>query len=314
MAEHIVRPIHLERAPLSHRLRAHLELADPVTWITPVTMVICGALASGRGEPGFHMGEWRDLLLAVLAALMCGPLGTGFSQSINDYFDRDLDAINDPSRPIPSGRVSLRAARLNWIVLGVSTAAVSLILVGQNLWLPVLAGISLILSAAYSVPPLKLKQHYWLGPPAVGFGYVFLSWIAGHLIFAPLTWASFTLALINSSLAAGLLFLNDIKSIEGDRKHGLQSMTVAFGARRTLLVSYAIIGICELMLLALALIGGHLWAMALVALALIIPLPSQVRLYREPTHKNFLRYIIASNPFILLIQFVSALIVGGYFG
>lgn len=277
-------------------------------------MVICGALAAGRGEPGFHVGDGRDLLLAVLAMLMCGPLGTGFSQSINDYFDRDLDAINDPSRPIPSGRVCLRAARLNWIVLGVSTAAVSLLLATQSPWLPVLAGIGLVLSAAYSVPPLKLKQHYWLGPPAVGFGYVFLSWIAGHLIFAPLTWPSFTLALINSSLAVGLLFLNDIKSIEGDRKHGLHSMTVVFGARRTLLVSYTIIGLCQLMLLALALIGGHLWATALVALALAVPLPSQVRLYFEPTHKNFLRYIIASNPLILLIQFVSALIVGGYFG
>ncbi|MBP1466513.1 UbiA family prenyltransferase [Candidatus Chloroploca sp. M-50] len=314
MAEHWARPIPAERAPFRQRLRAHLELADPVTWITPITMVICGALAAGQGDPGFHVNDARDILLVVLTALMCGPFGTGFSQSINDYFDRELDAINDPSRPIPSQRITLRAARGNWIGLGLATAAVSLFLAMESLWMPVLAAMSLILAAAYSVPPVKLKQHYWLGPPAVGFGYVFLSWMAGHMIFAPLTWPSFTLAIINSALAAGLLFLNDIKSIEGDRKHGLQSMTVAFGARRTLLVSYAIIGICELMLLALALMSGHLWAAAIAALALIVPLNSQVRLYREPTHKNFLRYIVASNPFILLIQFVSALIVGGYFG
>jgi chlorophyll synthase/bacteriochlorophyll c synthase len=51
-----------------------------------------------------------------------------------------------------------------------------------------------------------------------------------------------------------------------------------------------------------------------LALALLIPIVSQVKLYREPTHENFKRYIIASNPFVLLIQFISAFIVGGYFG
>jgi chlorophyll synthase len=314
MAERLAHPLPIARASLVRRLQAHLELADPVTWITPFTIVICGALASGRGTPGFHVTDGSALLLAGLAGLMCGPLGTGFSQSINDYFDRDLDAINDPSRPIPSQRITLGAARLNWIGLGVATMVVSLFLARQSLWIPVLAAISLVLSAAYSIPPIKLKQHFWMGPPAVGFGYVFLSWITGHLIFAPMTGPSFILACINSALAAGLLFLNDIKSIEGDRKLGLRSMTVAIGARRTLLVSYLIIGLCELMLLALALLAGHMWATIITALALIVPLASQVRLYREPTHKNFLRYIIASNPFVLVLQLMSAFIVGGYFG
>jgi chlorophyll synthase/bacteriochlorophyll c synthase len=314
MAERLARPLPTEPVLRTRHLLVHVELADPVTWITPITMVICGAIASGRGTPGFHGSTLRDLLLVGVAALMCGPFGTGFSQSINDYFDRDLDAINDPARPIPSQRITLGAARLNWIVLGLATMAASLFLMPQSMWIPLLAAISLVLSAAYSVPPIKLKQHFWMGPPAVGFGYVFLSWITGHLIFAPMSWPSFMLALINSALAAGLLFLNDIKSIEGDRTLGLRSMTVAIGARRTLLVSYLIIGICELMLLALALLAGHLWATIVLALALLIPIVSQVKLYREPTHENFKRYIIASNPFVLLIQFISACIVGGYFG
>ena len=313
MAQRLVQPLSSERVPLTRRLLVHVELADPVTWITPITMVICGALATGRGVPGFHITDVGDLVLVGLAMLMCGPLGTGFSQSINDYFDRDLDAINDPARPIPSQRITLGAARLNWVALGLGTMGVSMILARQSIWLPVLAGISIALSAAYSVPPIKLKQHFWMGPPAVGFGYVFLSWITGHLIFAPMSWPSFTLALINSALAAGLLFLNDIKSIEGDRQLGLRSMTVAFGARRTLLIAYLIIGICELLLLALALLAGHLWATAILTLALLVPIASQVKLYREPTHTNFKRYILASNPFVLLIQFISAFIIGGYF-
>lgn len=277
-------------------------------------MVICGIIAAGSGEPGFQLGDGRDLLLAVLAILMCGPFGTGFSQSINDYFDRDLDAINDPSRPIPSQRISLAAARLNWIMLGAGTMGIGLILARQSVWLPILVAGGIILAVIYSMPPIKLKQHYWFGPPAVGLGYVFMSWSAGQLIFAPPTWPSAVLALINSAIAAGLLFLNDIKSIEGDRRLGLKSMTVALGARRTMLVSFLIIGFCELMLLAFALAAGYYWATGVIALALLVPLASQVRLYRTPTHKNFLRYLVASNPFILLIQFLSALIVGGHVG
>jgi chlorophyll synthase len=314
MAERLVQPAPAERRSLAASIRAHFELADPVTWITPMTMVACGAIAAGRGEPGFHPADGRDLLLAALAVLMCGPFGTGFSQSINDYFDRELDAINDPSRPIPSGRISLGAARLNWIVLGILTMLAGLALAGRSLWIPALAAVALALSAAYSVPPVKLKQHYWFGPPAVGFGYVFLSWIVGHLIFAPMTWPSLALALINSAIAAGLLFLNDIKSIEGDRRLGLRSMTVALGERRTLLVAFLIIGLGKLALLALALAGGHLWATGVVVLAIVVPLASQLRLYREPTHENFKRYMLASNPFVVLIQVLSAFIAGGYFG
>ncbi len=296
------------------QVRTHIELADPVTWITPIAMVLCGALAAGQGDPGFSFRDGGDLLRVALVALMCGPLGTGFSQSINDYFDRHLDAINDPSRPIPSQRISLAAARVNWIGLGGATALVALFLVPANPWIIVLAILSLLLSAAYSIPPVKLKQHYWFGPPAVGFGYVFLSWNAGHLTFAPMTWPSFTLAIISSAMAAGLLFLNDIKSIEGDRKHGLQSMTVALGPHRTLLVSYLIIAVCEILLLIFALLAGHVWAVVVVVLALVIPVVTQVRLYQNPTHKNFQRYIVASNPFVVLLQVISALIIGGYVG
>jgi hypothetical protein len=130
-----------KRSSPTNRLLVHLELADPVTWISPITMVIGGAIAAGRGNPGFQFTDTADLLLLFLAILMCGPFGTGFSQSINDYFDRDLDAINDPARPIPAGRISLGAARANWIVLGLATMIAALFLATQNIWVPVIAAI-----------------------------------------------------------------------------------------------------------------------------------------------------------------------------
>lgn len=300
-----------QRVSLSRKIRAHIELADPVTWISPVLVCFCGALASGY-ERGFDWTRPDHWWLMLLGALMTGPLGTGFSQSINDYFDRELDAINDPQRPIPAGIITLNEARWNWIVLGTATMLVSLVF-GQPL-IVFFAFVGIVLSVIYSMPPIKLKKHFWLGPPAVGLGYVSMSWMAGHLIFAPLTWQSVVVALINGGLAAGLLFLNDIKSVEGDRKLGLKSLTVAIGVQRTLIVAYATINGFEAMLMILALVWGQYWVAAFILLALVVPIYNQIKLYREPNQQNYVRYLLASNPFVALIQIVSGFLVGGYFG
>lgn len=71
---------------------------------------------------------------------------------------------------------------------------------------------------------------------------------------------------------------------------------------------------CELLLLGLALLWGQYSVAAFILLALAAPVYNQVRLYREPSQRNYVRYLLASNPFVALIQFVSAFLVGGYFG
>lgn len=296
--------------PLATKIRAHIDMADPVTWISPAIVCICGALASGRAT-GFEPSNPQHWALAMLGALMTGPLGTGFSQTINDYYDRDLDAINDPERPIPAGLVTMGEARTNWLLLGAATLFISL-LFGKPL-IVLFSLIGLFLSVIYSMPPIKLKKHFWLGPPAAGLGYVSMSWLAGHVIFAPITWDSVIVALINGGLAAGLLFLNDIKSVEGDRQHGLQSLTVALGMKRSLLVAFATINVCELLLLGLALVWGYYGVAIFIFCALVVPVYNQLKLYAEPNRKNFVRYLLASNPFVALIQFVSAFMIGGYF-
>lgn len=301
-----------QRTALTQRIVGHIKLADPITWVSPLLMCVCGALAAGQGYPGFHSTNLADLWQLALGMLMIGPLATGFSQSINDYFDRDLDAINDPSRPIPAGVVTLNEARLNWVVLGIATLLLSLTF---GKWeVTVLALCGLILAVAYSMPPIKLKKHVWLGAPSVGVGYVCVSWITIHLIFAPLTWPSVVVALINGCMVSGLLFLNDIKSVEGDRLHGLKSLTVTLGVQRAMLVAFSVISGSQLIVMALVLYQGYTMTALVMFLMILPPIPSQVQFYREPSHIHFLRYSMMSNPFVSLIQILSAFVVGGYFG
>jgi chlorophyll synthase/bacteriochlorophyll c synthase len=51
-----------------------------------------------------------------------------------------------------------------------------------------------------------------------------------------------------------------------------------------------------------------------IGLSIIVPIYSQIQLYKDPCQKNYIRYLIASNPFVALIQIVSGFMVGGYFG
>lgn len=296
-----------QRNWLAQRIQAHITLADPVTWISPALMCLSGSIASRR----FSFSNPLHRTLATVGMLMTGPLCTGFSQSINDYFDRELDAINDPTRPIPAGEITLEEARLNWIALGLATFSTSMVF--RNSWVTLLVAGGLFLSVIYSIPQIKLKKHFWLGAPAVGFGYVSLSWCAGHMIFNRLTWPSFIAAMLNGGIATGLIMLNDIKSIEGDRQHGLKSLTVMLGPRQTLLVAHGIIALCEVMFMAFARTLGHTWISRFVVLSLLVPIPSTIRLYQHPTHENFKWYIISSNGFLVTIQILSALVVGGYF-
>src|SRR6201996_8099881 len=75
-----------------------LELLKPLTWFPPMWAFGCGVVASGQS-----LGHrWPSVIAGVIPA---GPLVCATSQAVNDWFDRHVDAINEPLRPIPSGRI-----------------------------------------------------------------------------------------------------------------------------------------------------------------------------------------------------------------
>src|SRR5689334_6254567 len=77
---------------------AVLELLKPITWFAPMWAFGCGVVSSGAPVGG----RWPAILTGVALA---GPLVCATSQAANDWYDREVDAINEPDRPIPSGRI-----------------------------------------------------------------------------------------------------------------------------------------------------------------------------------------------------------------
>lgn len=179
--------------------KIRLQLTKPVTWIPLVWGVMCGAAASGNyhwiwnpfdpNDRNVMLGL-EDTAKAIVAMILSGPFLTGFCQTCNDWYDREIDAINEPYRPIPSGAISEgQVIAQIWVLLlgGLGIAY------GLDVWtghdFPVVLALSVFgsfISYIYSAPPLKLKQNGWAGNYALGASYISLPWWCGQAVFGEL--------------------------------------------------------------------------------------------------------------------------------
>ncbi|MDA0292311.1 MAG: chlorophyll synthase ChlG [Cyanobacteria bacterium] len=289
--------------------KLRLQLMKPVTWIPLIWGVICGAAASGHFQ-------WtlQDNLASLACMVMSGPLLAGFTQTINDYYDRDIDAINEPYRPIPSGAIALLQVKVQiWLLLLAGLAAAW----GLDRWAqhdrPILLLLALggsFMSFIYSAPPLKLKQNGWLGNYALGASYIALPWWAGQALFGELSWATAALTLAYSLAGLGIAVVNDFKSVEGDKALGLQSLPVVFGVKKASWISAAMIDLFQIaMVVALVVLGQHLAAVLLTLLIIPQITFQDIWLLRDPVLFD-VKYQASAQPFLVIGMLVTALALG----
>jgi chlorophyll synthase len=198
----------------------------------------CGAIAAG-----VPLSDRKALL--ALGIAITGPLVCASSQAVNDWFDRHVDAINEPSRPIPSGRIPGQwglTIAIVWTVLCL-VAALPLGAFGMSA-----VAIALLFSWGYSAPPFRFKRNGWIGNTAVGFTYEGLAWVTGAGIMLgnqvppmPLVW----LAILYSIGAHGIMTLNDFKAMDGDRRMGIGSLPVRLGAQGAARVASAVMVVAQ---------------------------------------------------------------------
>ncbi len=203
---------------------ALLTLIKPVTWFPPMWAYLCGAVSAGVSPSG----QWGLVLLGVILA---GPVVCGMSQAANDWCDRHVDAINEPDRPIPSGRVPGRWGL--WIALAMSLIS---LVIGWQLgpWGFGATVVGVLAAWAYSAEPVRLKRSGLWGPGLVGLSYETLPWFTGAAVLsagAPSLYVV-VIAVLYGIGAHGIMTLNDFKALEGDRQTGVNSLPVAMGPDR----------------------------------------------------------------------------------
>jgi chlorophyll/bacteriochlorophyll a synthase len=213
--------------------KAMLEVLHPITWFPPMWAFTCGVVSSGASI----MENW---LLLVAGVILTGPLVCATSQVVNDWYDRDVDAINEPNRPIPSGRLP---GRWGWW-MALTGTGLSLVLgavLGPWVFLATIVG--LVFAWIYSAPPLRLKNNGWYGNAAVGFSYESLAWITGAAVMlggAMPDARILLLAFLYGLGAHGIMTLNDFKAIDGDRQMGIRTLPVQLGVQNAARVACAV--------------------------------------------------------------------------
>lgn len=289
--------------------KIRLQLMKPITWIPLMWGVVCGAASSGQ-----YVWTIENFLMSAACMFLAGPLLTGYTQTLNDFYDREIDAINEPYRPIPSGAISIPQVVTQILALLLAGLALSY---GLDRWaghefptITILAIGGSFLAYIYSAPPLKLKQNGWLGNYALGASYIALPWWTGHALFGDLNPTIMVLTLIYSLAGLGIAVVNDFKSVEGDRQLGLKSLPVMFGIGTAAWICVLMIDIFQLG------IAGYLMSIhqnlyAALLILLVIPQITFQDMYflRNPL-ENDVKYQASAQPFLVLGMLVAALALG----
>jgi chlorophyll/bacteriochlorophyll a synthase len=251
------------------RPQAVLELLKPITWFAPMWAFVCGVVSSGQPLAG------REI--AILAGVaLAGPMVCGASQAANDWYDRHVDAINEPNRPIPSGRIPGRWGLYIAIAWSLASLALAATL---GPWVFGAGIVGIALAWAYSAPPLRLKQSGWWGPATVGLCYEGVAWFTGAAVMTASLPDPRILAMVGlySFGALGIMVLNDFKAIEGDKAMGVRSLPVQYGVNTAARIACAIMAAPQVVVVALLVA----WGKPLHAFALAIGLGVQLVLMRR---------------------------------
>ena len=251
-----------------------LELIKPVTWFPPMWAFLCGVVSVGALNS-------NNTILILAGLLLAGPLVCGMSQAVNDWCDRHVDAINQPERPIPSGRVSA-----GWgFFTGITMSAISILFayyLGSLIFFATIIGV--LAAWLYSLEPIRLKRSAIFGPGVVAICYEGLPWFTGAAIF--------TISLPNKEVlivlslyalgAHGIMTMNDFKATKGDKLLGINSLPVILGRKPATLVACLIMLFPQLIVISLFYFWGSLILAITLAVCVLLQSLSMIFLIRDP--------------------------------
>lgn len=253
---------------------ALLRLIKPVTWFPPMWAYLCGVVSAG-------VVVGPNWALVVLGVILAGPVVCGMSQAANDWCDRHVDAINQPDRPIPSGRVPGRWGL--WVALVMT--GVSLLL-GWHIgpWAFGATVLAVAAAWAYSAEPIRLKRSGWWGPGVCGLAYETLPWVTGAAVLSAGAPSAPVLivAILYGIGAHGIMTLNDFKAVEGDRRMGLRSLPVVYGTDTAARIACVVMALPQVVVIALLLVWDRPLHGLGVAAMLAVQLLAMRRLLRDP--------------------------------
>jgi 4-hydroxybenzoate polyprenyltransferase len=215
-------------------LAASWEIVRPFTLLAPALGVVSGALTAYGARPRFVHADASTpawIVDVVVGAVAAGLLN-GASNVLNQVCDLSIDRINKPSRVLPSGRLSIRAALgISGALYATSLAAAATI----NLAVFAMFALGALATIVYSVPPLRTKRFGWWANVTIAIPRGVLLKVAGwsvtKSVLVPEAWligAVFGLFLLGATTS------KDFADVDGDRADGCLTLPVAYGRERAI--------------------------------------------------------------------------------
>jgi len=208
-------------------MNAYLEILRPSVCILTVIGLIVGAIVASTATltPQFA--------LAILAAfLICGA-----GDAINDYFDRTIDKTNAPKRPIPSGRISPKAALYYFAILSVVGIALAYFVSVYYLGIAVF---NWLVATAYPwrakrVPIVKNIFVAYLAASS----FLAAGFLSGLTITLPLAF----LVSIGFVITLGREIVKDIEDVKGDSAAGVRTLPTLIGQTPAKAAAYVLLAV-----------------------------------------------------------------------
>ena len=247
----------------------------------------------------------RSFNIPIILAMLTVFFETAAGNVINDYFDYNIDLVNKPERPIPSGRISLKNGRnYAYLLFALGTVCGFMISFITNNWIPFM--IVLLADVVLYLYAYKLKSTPLLGNLAVGFmtgfGFVF----GGFTLNNPnIIITSIYLGFFAFVMTTARELVKDIEDVEGDKLEGARTLPILYGERTTsILAAILIIIDCALCPLLYHINIFGIYYLAIIAIAAILFLYSAVLILKNQersTAKKVSKYLKIG----MLIAFVS---------
>lgn len=248
----------------------YIELVRPFTLLPPFVGFVCFALVAVGVSGGIGIVNLNIVLDIVLGALAAMILNAS-SNVINQIFDLEIDRINKPKRPLPSGRLTIKQSVVFMTFLYIIAFALAYLV---NIQYFVIVLITALITYAYSGYPFRTKRfgilaNITMAIPRGGL-LVVAGWSAVRSIFELEPWL---IALVFFLYILGASTTKDFSDIEGDRKGGCRTLPIILGIKGAVIAitpSFVIPFILLIIFRVAGLLSGNL--IILTALGVVLSL------------------------------------------
>ena len=216
----------------SSRLRTLADFARPFTLIAPA-LGFASAAATAIGAHPREPWSWGLLVPPIIGAIMAAVLNIA-SNGLNQIYDFDIDRINKPKRPLPSGRLSIREA---WgiTIVGFAVAFVLAWNVAPGgrhecFWMVAAAA---VITTLYSVPPFRTKRlGIWANVTIAVPRGVLLKVAGWSSVKTAMGFEPWFLGAIFGLFLLGATTTKDFADMDGDRTGGCRTLPIQFGVKK----------------------------------------------------------------------------------